>query len=100
MRHALAPRLPAQVMDAKLRGYQLADWYEHISAEEVRRHVRNLIDQGDNGIVDLGALQDAAATWPTDGWDHRPTIYFYRSKLLRAISASNFINGASRGEHA
>lgn len=99
MRHALATRLPSEVMNLKLRGYQLADWYEHITAEEVRSHVRRLQAHGDSGIVDLQALEAAAASWPTDGWANRPIIYFYRSKLLRAISAENFINSARRGEH-
>jgi asparagine synthase (glutamine-hydrolysing) len=94
MRHALAGRLPAAIMSQKLRGYQMADWYEHLSAGEVQDFVRRLADQGEDAVVDLDALRAAAESWPTGNWHHRPTIYFYRTKFLRALSAAHFIRSA------
>ena len=94
MRHALAGRLPASVMAQTLRGYQMADWYEHLSASEVQDFVRRLAAGGEDLVVDLDALRAAAESWPTGNWHHRPTIYFYRTKFLRALSAAHFIRSA------
>jgi asparagine synthase (glutamine-hydrolysing) len=94
MRHALAPRLPAEVLDQSLRGYQMPDWYEHFPAEEMREAVAELEAEGENGVVDLAALRTAAQSWPAGGWHERPIIYFYRIKFLRALAACHFIRSA------
>jgi len=94
MRHALEGRIPAAVMEQKLRGYQMADWYEQVSGEGVRNFIRGVDADGAGDIVDLPAVRSAADRWPTGNWHHRPTIYLFRTKLLRALSASHFINSA------
>jgi asparagine synthase (glutamine-hydrolysing) len=91
MRRALAGRLPLEVMEQRLRGYQMADWYEHILAEDVRRLAERVAAEGENGIVDLSAVRAAVETWPTGDWHDRPLMYFYRTKLMRALSASHFV---------
>lgn len=100
MRNALAPRLPAEVMDQSLRGYQMADWYEHFPVEDLRRFVQEVEDEGGNGIVDVAALRAAVDSWPDGGWHDRRLIYFYRIKFLRALSACHFIRSARGRAHA
>jgi asparagine synthase (glutamine-hydrolysing) len=90
MHRALGGRLPESIMGQTLRGYQMADWYEQLTKEDVLRFVQALAEQGDDGVVDLDALRAAAENWPTGNWHHRPTIYFYRTKFLRALSAAHF----------
>ncbi len=93
LRHALAGRVAPAVLEARLRGYQAADWYEHIDPEEVRA----IAASGSDGVIDFEAIRAAADSWPKGGWDQRANLYRYRTRLLRALAAARF-SAAVRGQ--
>jgi asparagine synthase (glutamine-hydrolysing) len=98
LRRALAGRVPEAVLDQRVRGYQMADWYERIKGDEVLDFARAQAGAGRaSSIVDLEAVEAAARSWPTSGWEKRPTIYLYRMHLLRALSAAQFVTMARSG---
>jgi asparagine synthase (glutamine-hydrolysing) len=98
LRRALAGRVAPAVLDQRLRGQQMADWYQHIQAEEVRAYAQAEAESGLAGsVIDLDAAVEAARTWPTSGWEQRPVIYFYRMHLLRSLAAAHFVSSARSG---
>jgi asparagine synthase (glutamine-hydrolysing) len=98
LRRALAGRVPDAVLDQRLRGQQMPDWYEQISGEEVRAFARAEAESGLAGtLIDLDAVLEASQGWPTSGWEQRPVIYLYRMHLLRTLSASSFVGSVRSG---
>lgn len=95
MRLALGKRLGAEALDRPLRGYQTADWYERFTKQDVLNAVEDIEARGAPPTIDLAALRSAAAHWPTEGWADRTTIYLYRAKLLRTLSAAHFSAAAA-----
>jgi asparagine synthase (glutamine-hydrolysing) len=99
LRRALAGRVPATLLDQRLRGYQMPDWYEQITGDEVAAFARAAAAPGLAGaMIDLGAVEEAAGSWPTSGWAERPIVYRYRMELLRTLAAASFVNAARSGE--
>ena len=95
---ALAGRVPPAVLDQRLRGYQMPDWYERIGAGEVRDFAREAAAAGHaHSVIDLDAVEATARRWPDSGWDERPVVYLYRMQLLRTLAAASFINSARSG---
>lgn len=98
LRRALEGRVPGAVLDQRLRGQQMPDWYEQIGSDEVQAFARA---QGESGlaasVVDLDAVDRAARSWPASGWEERPIIYMYRMHLLRALAAASFIGSVRSG---
>jgi asparagine synthase (glutamine-hydrolysing) len=93
LRRALGGRVPGAVLDQPLRGYQMPDWYEQIRGDEVRAFARAAAAPGLAGsMIDLAAVEAAAQSWPTTGWEQRPVIYRYRMELLRTLAALSFVN--------
>jgi asparagine synthase (glutamine-hydrolysing) len=98
LRTALAGRVPAAVIDQRLRGQQMADWYEQIQGDEVRNFARAEAGLGLAGsVIDLAALEQTALSWPASGWEERPLIYLYRMHLLRTLAAANFVSSVRSG---
>jgi asparagine synthase (glutamine-hydrolysing) len=92
-RAALADRLPAEVLDARGKGYQAADWHESLTRD--RPAVRTLVDAiaadpRASEIVDVAWLRAALAEWPSGGWHDRRVIVRYRIALLMGLSAGHF----------
>jgi len=99
LRRALAGRVPEAVLDQRLRGQQMPDWYEQIKGDEVLAFARDEAEPGLAGsLIDLAAVTDAARSWPTSHWDRRPVIYLYRMHLLRTLAAASFVNSVRSGE--
>jgi asparagine synthase (glutamine-hydrolysing) len=93
LRRALAGRVPAAVLDQKLRGYQTPDWYEQIRKDEIQALARAQAESGLAGsVIDLEAVDDAAQAWPASGWEERSVIYLYRMHLLRTLAAADFVS--------
>jgi asparagine synthetase B (glutamine-hydrolysing) len=91
LREALAGRVPDEVLDHRLRGQQMPDWYEQISGEEVLAFARQKAASGlASTVIDLEAVDRVARTWPVRGWEERPVIYLYRMQLLRTLAAASF----------
>jgi asparagine synthase (glutamine-hydrolysing) len=98
-RAALADRLPAEVLDARGKGYQNAAWHEGLAADLPR--LEQLIaaiaaDPLAGSVVDTALLRRLVAGWPTHGWDQRAIVARYRNQLLQAVSAGHFLLFAQR----
>jgi asparagine synthase (glutamine-hydrolysing) len=94
-RQALADRLPPQVLDAPLRGYQVADWYEAVDPEELSRHV-DLIEGHPlcREMFDVEALRGMIARWPPGEWSSPHVVQEFRIALHAALAAAHFIRSA------
>ena len=93
-RRAFADRLPKEVTEGRLRGYQSADWYETLdkARAEIEQEVAAIAEcEGAAEALDIDWLQEALRSWPEDGWDHQETAARYRLGLLRGISAGHFM---------
>ncbi len=98
LRSALAGRVPDAVLDQRLRGQQMPDWYEQIKAGEVQAFARAEAASGLAGaLIDLEAVNDSALSWPTAHWQERTIIYHYRMHLLRTLAAASFISSVRSG---
>lgn len=97
-RAALADRLPPAVLDGKLRGYQMADWYEQITREGAQACFAEVRDSAAAGsVIDMDRLGQAIDSWPTSGWERMSVDYDYRGDVLHALSAAQFMHGAAGG---
>ncbi|HET9637963.1 MAG TPA: asparagine synthase-related protein [Allosphingosinicella sp.] len=93
LRRALSGRVPAALLDQRLRGQQMPDWYEQIIGDDVRAFARAEAASGLAGsVIDLAAVDETARTWPASGWEERPIIYLYRMQLLRTLAAASFVS--------
>jgi asparagine synthase (glutamine-hydrolysing) len=93
-REGLADRLPAAVLDEKLKGLQASDWHEGLTAdrERLREEAERLASSGDAaGIVDTDRLLRLIDEWPEGGWASKRVVQTYRLALLRGVSAGHFI---------
>ncbi|HYD38982.1 MAG TPA: asparagine synthase-related protein [Allosphingosinicella sp.] len=98
LRRALAGRVPPGLLDQRLRGYQMPDWYEQITSEEVRRFAAAEAAPGlAASMIDLEEMEAAARSWPRSGWEQRSVIYRYRMQLLRTLAAASFVNMVRSG---
>ncbi len=98
LRQALSGRVPAALLDQRLRGQQMPDWYEQIRGDEVQAFARAEAAAGLAGsVIDLDALEEVARSWPDSGWEERPVIYLYRMHLLRTLAAASFVNSVRSG---
>lgn len=98
LRGALAGRVPDSVLDQRLRGQQMPDWYEQIGGEDVKAFARAQAQSGlAASVIDLEAVIEVARTWPTSGWGERQVIYLYRMNLLRTLAAASFIGSVRSG---
>lgn len=98
LRRALRGRVPDAVLEQRLRGQQMPDWYEQIRGDEVKAFARVQAESGLAGsLIDLDAVEQAARSWPTSGWEARPVIYLYRMHLLRTLAAASFVSSVRSG---
>jgi len=93
-RVAFADRLPPSVLQAP-RGYQYADWYEHIDEAALERTLAELEQGPASTLLDLDVLQDRASSWPAGDWHLAENIGTYRMAFLKALSAGGFVNRIS-----
>lgn len=98
-RAALADRLPAEVLDARGKGYQAADW--HVALTRDRPAVRTLVesiaaDPEASSLLDVDWLRTTLDEWPAGGWHDRSIIVRYRIALLMGLAAGHFALSARR----
>jgi asparagine synthase (glutamine-hydrolysing) len=104
LRKVLAGRVPPQVLDNRLRGYQSADWHERLNAarQEVDQEVAQIEEfEPAAEIIDVERLKRLLDEWPDAGsdlWTGYSATLDYRSCLLRAISAASFMRQAARND--
>jgi asparagine synthase (glutamine-hydrolysing) len=97
VRRAFADRLPPEVLDQTVKGYQAADWYEGLAsarAELEAEAARLAALPETNELIDVGAMRRLLQDWPQQGWDSEPVMRRYRLALLRAVSTGHFIRRA------
>jgi asparagine synthase (glutamine-hydrolysing) len=91
-RAALSDRVPAEVLDSRLRGLQSADWYLRFRQsdawqvlEEIEPHpaVRELLD--------LARMRQAIEDWPDRDWHGGVHAAKYRSGLMSALAVGIFL---------
>jgi asparagine synthase (glutamine-hydrolysing) len=93
-RAALADRLPQEVLAERRKGYQSADW--HVALTRDREKVRALVeriaaDSTAAALIDVQHLRRLVDAWPSGGWGERRTMGLYRTGLVAALTAGQFI---------
>ena len=97
-RRALADRLPPEVLNAPLKGYQAADWHEGLTAarDEVAAEVERLAASAPAATaLETERMRQLVRDWPQSGWDRHEVMEPYRLALLRGISAGHFLRKAA-----
>ena len=97
-RTAFADRLPARIVDERLKGYQAADWHEGLveGQGQLGEELGRIGACGEAAAtVDHQALRGLAESLPAGGWHKPDTVQRYRLALLRGISAGHFIRKAA-----
>lgn len=92
-RAALADRLPAEILRARSRGLQMADWHRAIGVGQVAEILGR---RGVDALLDRDAVGALLARWPAVGFDRPDVIRAYRMDLMRAVSAASFLDTYSR----
>ncbi|GAA4008641.1 asparagine synthetase B family protein [Sphingomonas humi] len=91
-RHALDGLVPAEVLDLQLRGLQASDWYQRVSqadALEVLEDIKGSTLATE--LLDMAALEQAIAGWPTSDWNSEANYGRYRVSVTRALCAGIFL---------
>jgi asparagine synthase (glutamine-hydrolysing) len=94
LRRTMQDLLPSEILDARTKGLQAADWYEGTAAAlpQIRHELDRLIAHGGVGqYLDLESLKDSLDHWPAAQWNSRKAVQTYRLKLLRGLSVGMFI---------
>lgn len=97
-RRAFAGRVSHEVIEARAKGYQAADWHESLteSRPALREHLNRLEDCGAAATaIDIPRLKRLTEDWPEDGWETEQVVRPYRLALQRAVSAGHFLQKAS-----
>lgn len=100
LKRLMADVLPPEILQAKTRGLQAADWYEQTerALPDLRAELERLKAHGSAGdFLDLAALEQALDEWPDSGWSNPEVERRYRFKLLRGLSVGTFIRYADEG---
>lgn len=101
-RTAFADRLPARIVNERLKGYQAADWHEGLEAgrDELRQELGRIEACGEaESTVDHVAMRGLAEAMPEGRWDEPGLTQRYRLALLRGVSAGHFLRKAAGSNH-
>ncbi len=98
-RRAFADRLPAELLAARHRGWQAADWFEGLTAGRAQAAdavERIAASAAAAAVLDVEALRERLRNWPTNWTDIR-VVLAYREGLIRAIAVGDFLRWAAGG---
>jgi asparagine synthase (glutamine-hydrolysing) len=93
-RRAFGDRMPPEVTNAMVRGYQAPDWYEGLEKDlpTIRAELANIARCGEAAsALDVGWLEQAVASWPADGWERDDIIMRYRQGVQHGLSVGHFM---------
>jgi asparagine synthase (glutamine-hydrolysing) len=95
-REALSDRLPVEVIDNRLRGYQMADWYEQITRQSMCALFEQVkTSHQASAIIDFEKVRRKLETWPEGNMNDSRVIQEYRGRLLRTLATARFIQTAA-----
>jgi asparagine synthase (glutamine-hydrolysing) len=96
-RRAFADRLPDEVVAARRRGWQAADWHEGLTAgraQAAEAVERIAASPASAAVLDVEALRRRLRDWPTT-WTDLRVVLGYREGLIRAIAVGAFLRQAA-----
>ncbi|VCU72253.1 Asparagine synthetase [glutamine-hydrolyzing] 3 [Pigmentiphaga humi] len=94
LRRLMGGVLPPEILGAKERGLQAADWHEGVSADlaGLKAEWQRLSEHPTVGrYLDLPALRKILDDWPEEGWHDHRVIGTFRMKLLRGLAVGAFV---------
>jgi asparagine synthase (glutamine-hydrolysing) len=100
LRRALAGRVAPQVLAARGRGYQSADWFERLEARDLLAWADAVDTPAAADAVDMTAVRRVATNWPGERVTSPTTITLYAMSLLRALSCAHFATVMREEIHA
>jgi asparagine synthase (glutamine-hydrolysing) len=102
-RRALSDRLSSTILESAPRGYQMADWYEPLTPERLRKELE-IIRESEfaSSLLNVERLASMIENWPTSDLNGNKAVQEYRFAFLLALSAAHFVRtlpmAASRRE--
>lgn len=95
-RRALADRVPVEVLNAPLRGFQGADWHARFDRAQASALIEEIAtDATACALLDLPKMKRAIDSWPAQGAADPGTQTIYRTRLLIALSTGVFLQSLS-----
>lgn len=95
-RAALSDRVPKQVLDLSLRGYQGADWAARLNRNNMFDAVEEIATSSAADMLDLEAMRRAINSWPDRNFDESTKLFRVGRKLTDALAAGMFIREVER----
>ena len=91
--------LPPEILQAKTKGYQAADWHEGVAAAlpRIRAELASQQTKGVGQYLDLPSLERSLEDWPTTGWERGSNERRYRQKLMRGLAVGVFVRNTEGG---
>ena len=62
-------------------------------------YVSDAVGEAATSLLDLASMQQLLDEWPETGWEKHEIISRYRLKLMRGLSAGNFIRYVEDTNH-
>lgn len=94
LRQLMGSVLPPEILQARTKGFQAADWFESVEQNlpRLRQELADLAahDRIDD-YLDLASLMQAAENWPESGWESSRVRQTYQLKLAWGLSVGIFI---------
>lgn len=90
---AFRDRIPGGVLRNSKRGYQVADWFEIFTLDEVRAafHLYRR-SPAVREMLDLDYINSVMDTWPNGGWEDPRIVEKYRHELIGTLSLASFLH--------
>jgi asparagine synthase (glutamine-hydrolysing) len=90
-RAALADRVPAAILDLKVRGLQAANWFLHFRPAEAQEVLEEIEPHpAVRDLLDIGRMKRAVDAWPDRGWNSELHVATY-GDLMNALAAGLFL---------
>lgn len=91
-RQALSDRVPAEILGARKRGLQSADWYERSSIRDCMA-LADEISASDAAreLIDFDALRLAIGRWPTAHFERFSTYQIYAHQIPLTLATGLFL---------
>ncbi|MBS1157638.1 MAG: hypothetical protein H6R15_57 [Proteobacteria bacterium] len=97
---AFGDRLPPEIVYAKSKGLQAADWYETTGRDlpALGKELERLAaSPAAARLLDIESLRSSLKEWPAEGWAKTGVVEKYQLKLLRGLSVGAFIRHVEGG---